>query len=181
MAANRPIIATTIMISTRVKPKLRLFFFCICFLSAYCRGVNSAKGGLIVNTVVFTDCLLLTALSCSSTFNAIRNDSISSLSLKSPRRNPVIRRRMTAPSGLPRRTGLSARSHGCRRRRAPLAIDSMWKETPFPACARFALFWDTVPKKEANAIKDCHKGRLLFSGFCRFQVLDVGQDRFVDF
>ena len=61
MAASKPMMATTIMISTSVKPDLRLFFFCIYFLSVYYRGVNSAKGGLIRNTFVFTDCLLLTA------------------------------------------------------------------------------------------------------------------------
>jgi hypothetical protein len=48
MAANRPMMATTIMISTSVKPALRVFFivFIMCFLS-FNYGVNSAPGGLL--------------------------------------------------------------------------------------------------------------------------------------
>lgn len=58
IAANRPMIATTIMISTRVKPDLRevLIFICSSFVV---RGVNLAAGGLISSVVgLFTYCLL---------------------------------------------------------------------------------------------------------------------------
>src|SRR5208337_3278020 len=47
IAAKRPIMATTIMISTRVKPALRMFLVCFilfCFLSVTRR--NGASGGL---------------------------------------------------------------------------------------------------------------------------------------
>src|SRR5882762_37053 len=57
IAANRPIMATTIMISTRVKPLLRdvlvFIFFFVCY------GVNTATSGLLLLQFVFTNCLLL--------------------------------------------------------------------------------------------------------------------------
>src|ERR1035437_3650278 len=48
MAARRPIMATTIMISTRVKPALRRFLvvFILFFLSFFGCGVNYATSGL---------------------------------------------------------------------------------------------------------------------------------------
>src|ERR1043165_335093 len=59
IAANRPIMATTIMISTSVKPDLRrLFFFILSFLFY---GVNLATGGLVLLLQqVFTYCPLPT-------------------------------------------------------------------------------------------------------------------------
>src|SRR5215208_832480 len=48
MAANKPMMATTIMISTRVKPDLReVFTFMLTYLSVL-RGVNKAAGGLVL-------------------------------------------------------------------------------------------------------------------------------------
>ena len=46
MAANRPMMATTIMISTRVKPVLREERIFIQF-DSFCRGVNEALNGFI--------------------------------------------------------------------------------------------------------------------------------------
>ena len=46
IAANRPIMATTIMISTNVKPDVRVVLCFILFFFLYC-GVNEATGGLI--------------------------------------------------------------------------------------------------------------------------------------
>src|SRR5581483_5529220 len=63
MAARRPMMATTIMISTRVKPDLRevLRFIRLLFFSAC--GVNVAAGGLsYYYDWPFTHCLLPTAL-----------------------------------------------------------------------------------------------------------------------
>ena len=59
IAANRPMMATTIIISTSVKPALRevLFVFILCFLALLC-GVNVATGGLFIITTTFTDCPL---------------------------------------------------------------------------------------------------------------------------
>src|SRR6266404_3047630 len=50
IAANRPMMATTIMISTNVKPALRdvLFFITLPFV---CCGVNRAPGGLYIITI----------------------------------------------------------------------------------------------------------------------------------
>ena len=46
IAARRPIIATTIIISTSVKPARRDFFIFILLSFALC-GVNDATGGLL--------------------------------------------------------------------------------------------------------------------------------------
>src|SRR5579862_9608213 len=47
IAANRPMMATTIMISTNVKPDLReVLMFILCFCLSRC-GVNESTGGLI--------------------------------------------------------------------------------------------------------------------------------------
>src|SRR5215204_25850 len=47
IAANNPMMATTIMISTRVKPDLReVVNFILAFLEPFCKcGVNDATGG----------------------------------------------------------------------------------------------------------------------------------------
>src|SRR6266567_2175857 len=60
IAANRPMMATTIMISTNVKPDLRdvLFFITLPFV---CCGVNRAPGGLFIIAFLFTDCPVPTA------------------------------------------------------------------------------------------------------------------------
>ena len=58
IAANRPMMATTIMISTRVKPDLREVLVFILVFILLCRGVNSAPGGLFMITLLFTDCLM---------------------------------------------------------------------------------------------------------------------------
>src|SRR6266571_1283287 len=58
IAANRPIMATTIMISTNVKPDLRevlIFILCIVFLLC---GVNETTGGLTLVQLSSTYCLL---------------------------------------------------------------------------------------------------------------------------
>src|SRR5439155_14477301 len=58
IAANRPIMATTIIISSSVKPLLRdVLVFIFCFV---CYGVNTATSGLLLLRLVFTYCLLLT-------------------------------------------------------------------------------------------------------------------------
>ena len=90
MAANRPMIATTIMISTSVKPNLRLFFFCICYLSDCCYGVNRARGGLIFNTFAFTDCLLHTVSLELSTPNANRKLAPTSVSVLACGEYPIL-------------------------------------------------------------------------------------------
>jgi hypothetical protein len=46
MAAKRPMMATTIMISTRVKPAGRGFFVCFMLLLSGSRGVGYATAGL---------------------------------------------------------------------------------------------------------------------------------------
>src|SRR5437667_10658586 len=61
IAANRPIMATTIMISTSVKPLLmavRIFILDLSFVN----GVNTATSGLLLFQLVFTYCLLLTVV-----------------------------------------------------------------------------------------------------------------------
>src|SRR6266700_4400414 len=58
IAAKRPMMATTIMISTNVKPLLRdvlIFILTICL--SFC-GVNEATGGLIQLRCSFTHCPL---------------------------------------------------------------------------------------------------------------------------
>ena len=59
MAAKRPIMATTIMISTRVKPALRdaLIFILLFVTFCFC-GVNETTGGLQLLHFSFTHCLL---------------------------------------------------------------------------------------------------------------------------
>src|SRR6266404_4163498 len=47
MAASNPMMATTIMISTNVKPALRDVLTFILFLPFLSRGVNEATGGLV--------------------------------------------------------------------------------------------------------------------------------------
>src|SRR6266516_2018330 len=60
IAAKRPIMATTIMISTNVNPPFRdVPLFILAFL---CYGVNKAAGGLFINTILFTYCRLLTVV-----------------------------------------------------------------------------------------------------------------------
>src|SRR5437667_6465852 len=59
IAANRPIMATTIMISTRVNSLLRAVLIFIFDLS-FNYGVNTATSGLLLFQLVFTNCLLLT-------------------------------------------------------------------------------------------------------------------------
>src|SRR5882672_7789853 len=46
IAANRPMMATTIMISTRVKPAFRWVLFVFIMLSAFLGGMDNATGGL---------------------------------------------------------------------------------------------------------------------------------------
>ena len=60
IAANRPMMATTIIISTRVKPALREVLFVFMFYSLVSfRGVNDATGGFhLLLQSSFTDCLL---------------------------------------------------------------------------------------------------------------------------
>src|SRR5580658_9414097 len=58
IAANRPMMATTIMISTSVKPFARevlIFFIVLPFYSPNVRGVNKATGRLIMITILFTE------------------------------------------------------------------------------------------------------------------------------
>src|SRR6266446_363930 len=63
MAANRPMMATTIMISTRVKPDLLdVLIFIFCSLLSI-RGVNAATGWLLLSVQFSsTNCLSQTAL-----------------------------------------------------------------------------------------------------------------------
>src|ERR1051326_8112486 len=71
IAANNPMMATTIMISTRVKPDLLFVLFCITLLSFFLsHGVNKAEGGLLLLLTMFTDCLLQPRCSNSSKPNA---------------------------------------------------------------------------------------------------------------
>jgi hypothetical protein len=53
MAANRPMMATTIMISTSVKPALRevLIFIVTFYLSFFVVGVNVVTGGFMIISV----------------------------------------------------------------------------------------------------------------------------------
>ncbi len=51
--------ATTLMISTSVKPALReVFVFMTLFPFLFFRGVNCIAGGLFMISTLFTDCLL---------------------------------------------------------------------------------------------------------------------------
>src|SRR5438128_10360743 len=61
ISGNRPIIATTIMISPSVKSLLsavRIFILDLSFVN----GVNTATSGLLLFQLVFTYCLLLTVI-----------------------------------------------------------------------------------------------------------------------
>src|SRR6267154_5809545 len=59
IAASNPMMATTIMISTSVKPAVLFVLICITLLSVFLfRGVNNAKGGLLLLLNSFTNCLL---------------------------------------------------------------------------------------------------------------------------
>src|SRR5438094_2066183 len=59
IAASKPMMATTIMISTRVKPAVLFVLICMTLLSVFLfRGVNDAKGGLLLLLQLFTNCLL---------------------------------------------------------------------------------------------------------------------------
>src|SRR5437867_10243481 len=59
IAANRPIMATTIMISTNVQPALRdVLIFILTFLPFCSCGVNKTTGGLELLQFLFTYCLL---------------------------------------------------------------------------------------------------------------------------
>src|ERR1700722_2091210 len=53
IAAKRPMMATTIMISTRVKPALRMFWFVFILCLVLFRGVNVQQAGYMM-----TDCSL---------------------------------------------------------------------------------------------------------------------------
>src|SRR5687767_8380398 len=57
IAARRPMMATTIMISTRVKPALRELRIFILFFLPFSGGVNCTAGGLFSISVAFTYCL----------------------------------------------------------------------------------------------------------------------------
>jgi hypothetical protein len=54
IAANRPMMATTIMISTSVKPALREVWI---FILPLQRGVNLRQAGLFITAFLFTYCL----------------------------------------------------------------------------------------------------------------------------
>src|SRR5437868_6052578 len=56
MAASNPMIATTIMISTSVKPDLRFVLICIVLTFFFYAAVNVASGGYLVVQSSFTDC-----------------------------------------------------------------------------------------------------------------------------
>src|ERR1051325_1310627 len=64
IAANRPMMATTIMISTSVKPAVRVLRVFICLLSLTAHGVNNSAGGLI--TIAFSVHLLPAATATPS-------------------------------------------------------------------------------------------------------------------
>src|ERR1043165_2589962 len=54
IAASNPMMATTIMISTSVKPALLFVLICITLLSVFLfRGVNNAEGGLVLLLLSF--------------------------------------------------------------------------------------------------------------------------------
>src|SRR5205814_2854072 len=59
IAANRPIMATTIMISTNVKPDLRELLMFILYFVFLFGDVNETTGGLVIISKSFTDCLSL--------------------------------------------------------------------------------------------------------------------------
>src|SRR2546425_3827021 len=64
IAANNPMMATTIMISTSVKPAVLFVLICMSYLSILpVRGVNEAKGGLLLLLNWFTNCRLQPRLS----------------------------------------------------------------------------------------------------------------------
>src|SRR5580704_984360 len=52
IAARRPMMATTIIISTSVKPCLRDLMFFILFRTFQCCGLNAVAGGLLTSTTV---------------------------------------------------------------------------------------------------------------------------------
>src|SRR6267154_2972215 len=61
IAANNPMMATTIMISTSVKPAVLFVLICMSYLFVVffqTHGVNDAKGGLLLLLNMFTNCLL---------------------------------------------------------------------------------------------------------------------------
>src|ERR1039457_2054459 len=59
IAANRPMMATTIMISTSVNPAMReVLMFILPYLSVLICGVNAATGGFQIVLFSFTYCLL---------------------------------------------------------------------------------------------------------------------------
>src|ERR1039458_4136422 len=57
MAASSPMMATTIMISTKVKPALREGFFILALSFFFC-GVNEQQAGYLLFRISFTYCLL---------------------------------------------------------------------------------------------------------------------------
>src|SRR5437867_8768458 len=57
IAANRPIMATTIIISTRVNPERFDVLIFILLFASFC-GVNRASGGLLLLQSLFTHCLM---------------------------------------------------------------------------------------------------------------------------
>src|SRR5579862_1937041 len=61
IAASKPIMATTIMISTRVKPALRDCFILFMFQLSLISGVNTVTGGFIIMTFAFTGLPVTTA------------------------------------------------------------------------------------------------------------------------
>src|ERR1017187_4198511 len=58
IAASKPMMATTIMISTSVNPDLFDVLFFILSLSFCFRGVNVQQAGLLLLRLLFTNCLL---------------------------------------------------------------------------------------------------------------------------
>src|SRR6201996_8345 len=68
MAASKPMMATTIMISTRVKPALRMFLFVFIFLSSHLRCERTTGG--LYDDGLFTGLPVATACPRFSTLNA---------------------------------------------------------------------------------------------------------------
>src|SRR6185369_9015060 len=67
MAAKRPMMATTIMISTRVKPDLRLVLICILLITfCFCLLRCEQRKRLVtrIASVLFTNCLLQPQCEC---------------------------------------------------------------------------------------------------------------------
>src|ERR1035438_1268890 len=72
IAASKPMMATTIMISTSVNPDLFDVLFFILALSFCCCGVNEATSGFIIRTTVVHGLLVAPASGVLSTQDAKR-------------------------------------------------------------------------------------------------------------